>query len=318
MVSSGRRDPPNGFAFEELSICSAENLSSDGRRAPARGRRNHWPTLAHPWNHSPLSAAMQSCGRNAGGTGSGFPWKSATIEFTNPTRARAGPRPAPARLHGDTAEREVGGRHHLPQNLERLRLPRLYPRLLQPADRRLAAGDTPAHRSRPRRARDGERAPATGRRADRAYGSRFAARVQPVVATLPVERAHDSSLTGDAWSRVRRVSSHLSCRLELGVVLSGGTGQQVIVEGFSGCAPAEGLAGAGVECERDGGQLVGAVSAEVGAAGEVLAEQAVGVFVRAALPGAVGVAEVDVDAGVDPQLGVLGHLRALIPGQRAS
>jgi hypothetical protein len=31
-----------------------------------------------------------------------------------------------------------------------------------------------------------------------------------------------------------------------------------------------------------------------------------------------GVAEVDVDAGVDPKLRVLGHLRALIPGQGAA
>jgi len=29
---------------------------------------------------------MQSCGRRPEATGSGFPWKSATTEFTNPTR----------------------------------------------------------------------------------------------------------------------------------------------------------------------------------------------------------------------------------------
>jgi hypothetical protein len=48
----------------------------------------------------------------------------------------------------------------------------------------------------------------------------------------------------------------------------------------------------------------------------VLAEQSVGVFVRAALPGSVRVAKVDRQAGVDGQLGVLGHLGALVPGQR--
>ena len=56
--------------------------------------------------------------------------------------------------------------------------------------------------------------------------------------------------------------------------------------------------------------------AEVGALGEVLAQQAVGVLVGAALPGAVRVGEVDGEAGVDAQLGVLGHLGALVPGQR--
>jgi hypothetical protein len=30
MVSSGRRDPRNGFALEEPSICSVENFSSEG------------------------------------------------------------------------------------------------------------------------------------------------------------------------------------------------------------------------------------------------------------------------------------------------
>jgi hypothetical protein len=34
-ISSGRHDPPNGFAFEKLSICSAENLSSDGEGEPS-------------------------------------------------------------------------------------------------------------------------------------------------------------------------------------------------------------------------------------------------------------------------------------------
>src|SRR5829696_4739257 len=51
---------------------------------------------------------------------------------------------------------------------------------------------------------------------------------------------------------------------------------------------------------------------------EVLAQQPVGVLVRAALPGAVGIAEVDLKTGVDPQAGVLAHLRPLIPGQRSS
>ena len=40
----------------------------------------------------------------------------------------------------------------------------------------------------------------------------------------------------------------------------------------------------------------------------VLAKQSVGVLVAAALPGALGVAEEDLDAGVDPELSMLGHL----------
>src|SRR3954467_3108012 len=44
----------------------------------------------------------------------------------------------------------------------------------------------------------------------------------------------------------------------------------------------------------------------------------IGVLVRAALPGTVGIAEVDAKPGVDPQVGMLGHLRPLIPGQRSS
>jgi hypothetical protein len=45
----------------------------------------------------------------------------------------------------------------------------------------------------------------------------------------------------------------------------------VIVEGFGGSLPAEGLAGSAVECGGDGGEVAGAVLAEVGAFGEVLA-----------------------------------------------
>jgi hypothetical protein len=48
---------------------------------------------------------------------------------------------------------------------------------------------------------------------------------------------------------------------------------------------------------------------------EVLAQQPVG-LVRAALPGSLGVAEVDPDAGVDGEALVLGHLQTAVPGQR--
>jgi hypothetical protein len=55
MVSSGRRDPPNGAALEDLSIGSTENFISDGRgertsQSPVTqtALRNHWLTLTHP------------------------------------------------------------------------------------------------------------------------------------------------------------------------------------------------------------------------------------------------------------------------------
>ena len=78
------------------------------------------------------------------------------------------------------AEREVGLRHHLPAHLERLPLPRLRARLLQPDDRRLAARHAHAHRARPRRARDGQRPPSTRRGADRALGPRLAVHQHPL------------------------------------------------------------------------------------------------------------------------------------------
>ena len=65
-------------------------------------------------------------------------------------------------------------------------------------------------------------------------------------------------------------------------------------------------------------RCVGGVDGEVGALGEVLAEQAVGVLVGAALPGRVRVAEVDRQVGGDGDLGVPGQLDALVPGQRAA
>ena len=86
----------------------------------------------------------------------------------------------------------------------------------------------------------------------------------------------------------------------------------------AGVRQSERLARAAVERVGDGGQVVGAVAREVGALGEVLPEQPVGVLVGAALPGALRVAEVHLQAEVDLQPGVLGQLGALVPGQRAA
>ena len=92
----------------------------------------------------------------------------------------------------------------------------------------------------------------------------------------------------------------------------------MFVEGLGGGFPAEGFAGSAVECCGDGVQVGGCVSGEVGAVGEILAEQAVGVLVGSALPGTLGVAEVDGGVGVCAELGVLCHFGALVPGQQLS
>jgi hypothetical protein len=58
--------------------------------------------------------------------------------------------------------------------------------------------------------------------------------------------------------------------------------------------------------------------AQVGALGQVLAEQAIGVLVGAPLPRAARVTELDLYAGINGELEVLSHLPTLIPGQRAT
>src|SRR3954469_12926126 len=103
----------------------------------------------------------------------------------------------------------------------------------------------------------------------------------------------------------RRNTAYVSCSEEL-------------VQSLGRCSPAQGLSRPAVEGDRHGCQVLGAVHAEVGALWKVLAQQPIGVLVRAALPRTVGIAEVDRHACLDPELGVLGHLRSLIPGQRSS
>src|SRR5215210_3242934 len=79
-------------------------------------------------------------------------------------------------------------------------------------------------------------------------------------------------------------------------------------ESLGGSLPVEGLSGSAVEHDGDVVEVVLGESGQVGAFGHPLAEEAVGVLVAAALPGAVGVAEVDVDAGDGRELLVTGHL----------
>ncbi len=60
--------------------------------------------------------------------------------------------------------------------------------------------------------------------------------------------------------------------------------------------PVEGFAGSVVDLVGDAGELVESDGTEVGAFGEVVTQQPVGVLFAAALPRGVGVAEVDVRA----------------------
>jgi hypothetical protein len=48
---------------------------------------------------------------------------------------------------------------------------------------------------------------------------------------------------------------------------------------------------------------------------EVLSQQSVGLFIRASLPGASRVAELDLDVGRKREAFVIGHLAAAVPGQ---
>ena len=77
-----------------------------------------------------------------------------------------------------------------------------------------------------------------------------------------------------------------------------------------------GGAGAVVEAVGDGVELFLRVDGEISTLGQVLPEQAVGVFAGAALPRAVRIAELDSHAGGSGQLDMPAHLLALIAGQR--
>src|ERR1041384_6938677 len=83
------------------------------------------------------------------------------------------------------------------------------------------------------------------------------------------------------------------------------TGSEELVQSLGRCSPAKGLSRPAVEGDRHGRKVLGAVHAEVSALWEILTQQPVGVLVRAALPGTVGIAEVDLETSVDPQAGVL-------------
>ena len=49
---------------------------------------------------------------------------------------------------------------------------------------------------------------------------------------------------------------------------------------------------------------------------KILPEQSIGLLIRATLPGALRIAEADLDIGIEGETLVVGHLAAAIPGQR--
>lgn len=86
-------------------------------------------------------------------------------------------------------------------------------------------------------------------------------------------------------------------------------------EDLQGRVIAMGGAGSSVELVGDGIELGLAVAGQIGAFGEVLPQQAIGVLAGAALPGAVWIAEVHPDAGLLAELGVQRHFLALVVGE---
>ena len=84
---------------------------------------------------------------------------------------------------------------------------------------------------------------------------------------------------------------------------------------FNWAFEVEALTWAHVQLQCDGIQFFLAVYRQVCAFGQVLADQAIDVFVAAALPRAVRVGEVDPAAGGQGECRMRGHLAALVPGE---
>ena len=87
-------------------------------------------------------------------------------------------------------------------------------------------------------------------------------------------------------------------------------------QSISGCLILQRLAWAGVEPLRDEIELRLRVWGKVGAARQILPQQAIGVLVRASLPRALRIAEVDLHVGGDGEPGMTGQLHAAIPRER--
>src|SRR5436190_15874431 len=122
----------------------------------------------------------------------------------------------------------------------------------------------------------------------------------------PLSATHSAGSSGEGGAptrvRLRRAASKVDSngRRNMAYVSC----SEELVQSLGRCSPAQGLSRPVVEGDRHGCKVLGAVRAEVGALWKVLAQQPVGVLVRATLPGAVGIAEVDRHASLDPELGV--------------
>ena len=90
----------------------------------------------------------------------------------------------------------------------------------------------------------------------------------------------------------------------------------MLVEDLCGGSPAEDFAWPVVEGVSDSFKVVRAPSGQVSALGEVLAQHAVGVLVRRALPRRVRVGEEHARAGLQRELGVPGQFLTPIPRDR--
>jgi hypothetical protein len=78
----------------------------------------------------------------------------------------------------------------------------------------------------------------------------------------------------------------------------GSTGRcNTLGEHFSWCLIHQGLSGALVELASDGAEFGLTVERQIRSLGEILAQQAIGVFVGTALPRALRIAKIDVDLG---------------------
>ena len=88
-----------------------------------------------------------------------------------------------------------------------------------------------------------------------------------------------------------------------------------LVESFCGCLPSESFSGSGIERQSYRLEGIGIVQAEIGTLWKILAQKSVGVLIGAALPWAVRITKIDVQARVDLQACVLSKLGSLIPGQ---
>ena len=73
-------------------------------------------------------------------------------------------------------------------------------------------------------------------------------------------------------------------------------------------SPSKSFSGAPAERSSNRFEVICAIQAEIGALWEVVAQQTIGVLIRATLPWAVGITKVDRKIGSDRQFGMTGHL----------